>query len=298
MKKNLKQIVHILFPEASKKGEQIQLTEKWFFQHTYQRKLKNINFKYYAEPDEKNFYKAVNDSSKKKLHDVFFIILDTDQKESRDNLEIVEKEISKYSKKYKDRAEIILSNRSFEVWLCMFKGAYTAPFSSQQQLEADVSSDYQKKEAWYKSNGQKWYSDTELAIKNSKISRRSSFKAASKSNEYSNDMLEYIPLDFTSYNIKWLVRDVVTYTYFDILIEKLYALNMYGSLLIEIDVLLKMDGVPNNTQVSIINLKEKILRGEKYIRDEALLKNLSDILDLDNKISKQVEIILVMIISN
>lgn len=296
MKKNLKQLVHILFPEASKKGEKIQLTEKWFIQHTYQRKLQNISFKYYAESDENKFYKATKDSTKKKINDVFFIILDTDQKESRDNLDLIEQEIRKYSKKYQDKADIILSNRSFEVWLCMYKGLYTTPFTSQQQLETDVSSDYQKKESWYRSNGQKLYSDTEVAIKNSKISRRSSFNAASSSNNNSDVMVENIPADLTSYDIRWLVREVVTYTYFDIFIEKLYALNMYGSLLIEIDVLLKMNGVQDSTKSMLIKLKERVLRGEKYIRDEALLKNLSDMLALDNKISKQVEIILKMII--
>lgn len=167
MVRKMKINIHIYFPEASHRGNNVDICECFYLKHAYQRKLKRAQLRYYAEAHEKKFEKAIKDKEKRKNNaenDQFFIVLDTDIHANKANVHEVKRQFSELAKTYKDKVKIIVSSRSFEVWLCMFDRAiYTKPFESQNQLNKEVFGNYVKKEEWYKENSEKLYSQFQSA---------------------------------------------------------------------------------------------------------------------------------------
>ncbi|MFD1887235.1 RloB domain-containing protein [Paenibacillus wenxiniae] len=160
MNMSLRRTIHILYEEASMKSKTINSSEHFYVEHSFRRKAsRNTNIISYGKDKEKDFTRELRASMKKKNNiDSFYIVLDTDFDVARTNISQIEAKLAKLNKQYPS-AKIILSSRSFECWLCMYKrDLYAKPFTSQEDLNRDVKinnhtiSDYEKTRTWYQKN--------------------------------------------------------------------------------------------------------------------------------------------------
>lgn len=199
MSRKLKPHIHIFFPEASHRGNKIDLCEHFFIKHSFQRKVTQAKIVSYAEDFEKDFNMEIK--SKKKRYspnpsDLFFIVLDTDITANRTNIDNVISQIQSLNNKYGDDAHIILSGRSFEVWLCMYnRQEYTTPYNSQDELNRDVisSTKYVKKESWYINNADRLYDQYPNAKTASILSKKNVFKTTPTQPPDGIDLVYKIP---------------------------------------------------------------------------------------------------------
>lgn len=224
MSKNLKPQIHIFFPEASCRGNKIDLCEHFYIKHSFLRKVTKAVIKFYAEDHEKDFERAIIEKNKKNSNtknDLFFIVLDTDISANRANINSVINHISALNRKYNNDAEIILSGRSFEVWLCMYnRTQYTTPFTNQSKLNSDVFSSYEKKERWYQSNRDRLYNDYDDAKRASILSKQNVYPTTLNPAPSGYNLVHNNP----DFSIPAIVRYLVTttpFTYFEHLIDTL-----------------------------------------------------------------------------
>ncbi|WP_214761390.1 RloB domain-containing protein [Exiguobacterium sp. s146] len=208
-----KSTVHVYFPEASCKGTKINLSEDFYLKHSFQRNAKKV-LKTYGFEHQKDFLKKYK---KNEHNDQFFIVCDTDISPSRNNIDIVKRDLNSYQAKY-PRAKLILSARSFETWLCMYNNKiYTKPFTTQGVLTDDMQMNgYEKKEDWFKKNAKYLYDNYEDAISTSKRSKKNVFESHGLTTLNLNDH----PGTLNSNIIHQLVT-LTPFTYFDILIGEL-----------------------------------------------------------------------------
>lgn len=211
--KTPKSTIHIYFPEASCRGTKINLSEDFYLKHSFQRKAKKV-LKTYGQEHEKDFNKKYK---KNEHNDQFFIVCDTDISPSRNNIDIVKRDLNSYQQKY-SRAKLIISARSFETWLCMYNNQiYTKPFTTQSELTDDMQmTGYEKKEKWFKDNATFLYDNYEDAKSTSKRSRRNVFESHGLTILNLSDH----PGIFNSHLIHQLVT-LTPFTFFDILIDEL-----------------------------------------------------------------------------
>lgn len=223
MTRPLKPKIHIFFPEASNRGKKIDLCEHFFITHSFSRKIK-AEVKSYAEAFEKDFVIAIKEKKKKKspyANDIFFVVLDTDINANRANTNIVTRQIQSLVTKYAGDADIILSGRSFEVWLCMYgRTQYTKPYITQQVLNSDVGSSYEKKETWYISNADRLYNGYPGAKDASILSKVSVFNTTQSQPPIGFNLVQDLP-DLSNQAVLNYLVQAAPFTYFDHLIESL-----------------------------------------------------------------------------
>ena len=222
MSRPIKPQIHIFFPEASHRGKKVELCESFYIIHSFQRKVTQAKIAHYAEEFENEFNMAIKNTIKKNSqypNDLFFIVLDTDINASSSNLDTVISRIQSLNKKYGKNAAIILSGRSFEVWLCMYdRQQYTTPYTSQHNLYTDVDPLYEKKEKWYSENASRLYE---------KYSDAKAASILSKQNVYTNtpnpppsgfNLVINCP-DFSNNAILTYLVGTTPFTYFEHLID-------------------------------------------------------------------------------
>jgi len=218
--------IHIFFPEASNRGKKIDLCEHFFITHSFSRKIK-AKIESYAEAFEADFKKAIKEKNKKNspyAHDLFFVVLDTDINANRANINIVRQQIQTLVTKYAGDADIILSGRSFEVWLCMYgRTQYTKPYIDQDILNSDVYSSYEKKEKWYLENADRLYKEYPNAKKASILSKSNVFNITELPPPTGFNLIQDLPDLSNSAVLNYLVQ-TTPFTYFEHLIE---CLNQY-----------------------------------------------------------------------
>ncbi|MGX7245122.1 hypothetical protein ACWOC1_09730 [Enterococcus quebecensis] len=220
MAREIKKLVHLYIPEDSG-GNKPNTCEAGYFQHLFQRRLKNHQLKFYTEPQTNSFKKALKSNEFKE--DLFFVLTDLDYKEDRSNISDVVRDIRSLSNEYREKATIVVSGRSWEVWVCMHKCAYTKPFSTQKALNKDVQEDYVKKHQWYKKESINLYSTLDNACANARIARGNRISGCIKQPDSKNYVTE-LP-DFGNEALtQWFIKEVETFTYVDFLVEKLKAL--------------------------------------------------------------------------
>ncbi|MGE7092621.1 hypothetical protein ACQKII_14475 [Lysinibacillus sp. NPDC048646] len=225
MSKNLKPQIHIYFPEASNRGRKIDLCEHFYIKYSFQRKITKAKIVPYAEDNEEDFEKAIKAKSKKNSifkNDLFFIVLDTDIKPNRENVGVVITQISALNRKYRD-AKIILSGRSFEVWLCMYgRQQYNTPFSDQDKLNSDVLgiNRYEKKEIWYRQNADRLYDDYLTAKDASILSKQNVYQSTPMPPPSGYDLVRENP-DFSNHSVVSYLVNATPFTYFEQLIAVL-----------------------------------------------------------------------------
>ncbi|RDU37288.1 hypothetical protein DRW41_05395 [Neobacillus piezotolerans] len=224
MARTIKPQIHILFPEASHRGNKIDLCEHFFIKHSFQRKVTKAIIISYPEEFEKNFKLALKSKNKKKSinpQDLFFIVLDTDIKPNRENVNTVISQIQSFEKTYGNDIKIILSGRSFEVWLCMYgRQQYTTPFTDQSRLNSDVKTSYEKKEKWFIENATRLYEDYPQAKIASILSKQNVFNNTSGPPPSGYDLVNAIPNFSNAVVINYLVN-TTPFTYFEHLIGTL-----------------------------------------------------------------------------
>lgn len=224
MSRPIKPQIHIFFPEASHRGNRIDLCEHFFIKHSFQRKVTNVKIIHYAEEFEKKFILAIKNKNKNNSissQDSFFIVMDTDIKPNRENVHSVISQIQSYAKTYGNNAQIILSGRSFEVWLCMYdRQQYTAPFTNQSRLNSDVKSSYEKKEIWYIKNATRLYDDYLQAKDASILSKRNVYNTTPTPTPSKYDLVNAIP-DFSDHSVVSYLVNTTPFTYFEHLIDSI-----------------------------------------------------------------------------
>lgn len=224
MSRPLKPQIHIFFPEASHRGNKIDLCEYFFIKHSFQRKVTKAKIVPYAEDFEKDFNNAIKEKNKKKSltsHDLFFIVLDTDINANRANKATIASQISLLNKKYGEDAKIILSGRSFEVWLCMYgRQQYTTPYTSQTNLNNDVISLYEKKESWYLENATRLYDQYPNAKEASILSKQNVYNSTPNQPPTGNDLVNEIP-DFSNFAVIDYLVSTTPFTYIEHLIDNI-----------------------------------------------------------------------------
>lgn len=220
--KPIKPIIHFYFPEASSRGSKIDICEHFFIKHSFHRNVTKAGIEYYAKDHQTDFDKAFKNSLKKKSdnpNDMFYIILDTDISPNRDNIDDVIKQIVTLNRTYKDKANIILSSRSFEVWLCMYgRESYTAPYVSQKKLNESVENEYEKTDAWYLKNSNWLYQDSQKAMDASKLSKKIVFKGTDQNPPEGHDLVNNKP-DFSDGAVVSYLAKTAPYTYFELVID-------------------------------------------------------------------------------
>lgn len=213
--------IHIFFPEASNRGKRIDLCEHFFITHSFSRKIK-ADVKPYAEAFEADFKKAIKEKKKKNspyAHDLFFVVQDTDINANRANINIVRQQIQLLVTKYAGDADIILSGRSFEVWLCMYgRTQYTKPYIDQNLLNSDVYNSYEKKEKWYIANADRLYQEYPNAKNASILSKGYVFNNTVLPPPIGFDLIQNSPDLSNSAVLNYLV-EAAPFTYFEHLIE-------------------------------------------------------------------------------
>lgn len=217
MAREVKKLIHLYIPEDSGSNKP-NTCEAGYFQHVFQRRLKNHLLKFYTRTQTEHFKKA--SQSKEFKGDLFFILTDLDFKEDRSNIADVVREIRCLSHDYRDKATMIVSGRSWEVWVCMHNSAYTKPFSTQKELNKDVKKDYVKKNQWYKKEAENLYLTVDDACLNAKTARNNRISGCSNQPD-SKNYVNLLP-DFGSEAlVQWFIKEVETFTYVDFLVEKL-----------------------------------------------------------------------------
>jgi hypothetical protein len=152
-------------------------------------------------------------------NDLFFIVLDTDINASSSNLVTVTSRIQSLNKKYGKNATIILSGRSFEVWLCMYgRQQYTTPYTSQHNLNTDVDPLYEKKEKWYSDNATRLYEEYSDAKATSILSKQNVYTTTPNPPPSGFDLVLDIP-DFSNIAILTYLVSTTPFTYFEHLID-------------------------------------------------------------------------------
>lgn len=221
MNRNIKPQIHIYFPEASHRGNKIDLCEYFFIKHSFQRKITQAKIVPHAEEFEKDFNVAIRNSNKKNsvtVNDLFFIVLDTDIHANRTNLGTVITQIQSLNQKYSN-AKIILSGRSFEVWLCMYgRQQYTTPYTNQSNLNSDVNHTYEKKEKWYLENATRLYDEYPNAKQSSVLSKQNVYNTTPSSPPNGHDLVNDIP-DFSISAVVTFLASTTPFTYIEHLID-------------------------------------------------------------------------------
>lgn len=207
-----KKLINIFLPEDSGKRRTCNSTEYHYFNFLFSRNL-NDNFKlrFFPKSEEGSFKKMMVS----KDTEFSAVIMDFDFRENGDNVTEQKKEISKYATMIKSQAnaELYLTSRSWEVWMCMHSCAYTKPFVSQEELNKDVNTAYMKKQGWYRDNLEDLLVKLDVAVKNSKIARKNIMF------EFP-DYVDGLP-DFSSHTVLNNLFKVNTFTYIDLLLCKL-----------------------------------------------------------------------------
>lgn len=148
-------------------------------------------------------------------------MLDTDIKANRGNASIVISQIHALNQYYGRDATIILSSRSFEVWLCMYgRQLYTKPYTSQSELNSDVIASYEKKEQWYIDNATRLYDEYPSAIQASRVSKQQVYATTPDPPPDGVDLIDSIP-DFSNQAITNYLVKTTPFTYIEHLINVL-----------------------------------------------------------------------------
>jgi hypothetical protein len=222
--RNLKPQIHIFFPEASNRGNRIDLCEYFYIKHSYQRRVNNAKIVPYAESFEKDFNQALRNALRRRSttsHDLFFIVLDTDISANRANASTIISQIHRLSQKYNNKAKIILSGRSFEVWLCMYgRQQFTTPYTTQSNLNSDVDPAYEKKEPWYLQNAERLYIEYPNARNASILSKQNVFVTTSHPPPIGHDLINDLP-DFSNIAVVTYLVNTTPFTYIEHLIDTL-----------------------------------------------------------------------------
>lgn len=76
MTRDIKRQIHIYFPEASHRGNKVDLCECFFIKHSFQRKVRKAVIRYYANEFEGNFKDAISIKNKKNLRSltIYFLL--------------------------------------------------------------------------------------------------------------------------------------------------------------------------------------------------------------------------------
>jgi hypothetical protein len=222
MSRRIKPQIHIFFPEASHRGNKIDLCEFFFIRHSFQRKVRLAKIVSYAEDFEKDFKIAIKEKNKKNSlnsHDLFFIVLDTDINANRANVGTVISQLQTLNQKYGNDAKIILSGRSFEVWLCMYgRQQYTKPFTSQSDLNNDVKYMYEKKEKWYIDNAVRLYDQFQNAKAASILSKQNVYQTTHNPPPHGFNLVNNLP-DFSNQVVLNYLVGTTPFTYIEHLID-------------------------------------------------------------------------------
>lgn len=209
---NLKKSINIFLPEDSGKRGNCNSTEYHYFNFLFSRNLKDdYILRFFPKDQEKDFKKKLDEDDT----EFSAVILDFDFRENSDNLEVQKKEISNYAKMIESsqNAELYLTSRAWEVWICMHNSTYTKPFVSQEELNKDIEEEYSKSKQWYKNKVEYLTSNLDTAIKNAKSSRKS---LMFECEGYIQDKP-----DFRDPGVLQQLYVVNTFTYIDFLITKL-----------------------------------------------------------------------------
>ena len=99
--------------------------------------------------------------------------------------------------------------------MCMHNCPYTKPFVSQDVLNKDVASDYEKNQEWYRKNEEDLKSTLNDAVNNARLSR-----GITMSNSPIQNLVTQLPNYEDSFVLNELAN-IGTFTYIDFLIEDL-----------------------------------------------------------------------------
>ncbi|MEB7434854.1 RloB domain-containing protein [Staphylococcus pasteuri] len=226
MKKLIKTKIHFYYPEASQKGKQINSDERFYIDLVLKDQFikQGYTISHYAVDNKSIFKREVK--SKNNSEDKFFIVFDTDFKNSNDYIEAANnirklfKEYMKIAIKKNKYLKFILSSRSFESYLCMYnRDLYTKPYSDMYLLCRDILiglENYKKHKSWYEDNAELLQlNNIREMIDKIRESRKRVFEDNhSPINIFDNP-------DFTNDNHINFLAKTAPYTYFDVLLKEL-----------------------------------------------------------------------------
>ncbi len=223
-KREQKAIYHFYFPEASKKGETINICEAYYIDTVLLKYIrdKKCSRKFYAESDKATFEGFIKNKSN--INDLFYIILDTDFSHSDNTEELMNKIrgcISPYVKeagRKNKNLKVILSSRAFETYICFYRNNfYCKPYSDMKTLIKDTSfEDYQKTKEWYRENKATLELDLNDFINRIEKSRRKVFE----DNNVPDCIIDDTPDCLNDKHLRFLC-DIAPYTYFDKVLKDL-----------------------------------------------------------------------------
>ncbi len=211
--RQIKKSINIFLPEDSG-GSKCNSTEYHYLSRIYARNMRQeYMIKFFPRDKWNQFLKEMVQTNKTEFS---AIILDFDFQVGGGDIQRQVEKIQRLARSINGKnAKIYLSSRAWEVWMCMHNCPYTKPFVSQDVLNKDVASDYEKNQEWYRKNEEDLKSTLNDAVNNARLSR-----GITMSNSPIQNLVTQLPNYEDSFVLNELAN-IGTFTYIDFLIEDL-----------------------------------------------------------------------------